>query len=286
MSRGEQYQWWRDALRGVFGAITEASPQSGFYRCAGEPVAIWREGADIYCVIGSEYADRDPAETWLKCAKFPVSEDAYQARIETGKWPGDVAPANAAPGHNNPPAIAHEALSLETAEQWLAGHPSISDQVAADEAANMRAALLEMSKQADGAREKEKAPHMASCRQIDAKWAPHVRRPKEIADKLRGMLTAWLNSQKPVKIEQAAQAIAQGAEPARIDTAPKAGGARGRRAALRTERFAVIDDMKALVASLADHPEITELAARIAQRSAKNGVPLAGTHIEERQVAA
>lgn len=284
-----QYKWWQNALLGLFGPITEAMPQSGFYRCNGEPVAIWRERADVYCVVGAEYKEHDPVEIWVKCARFPVSEDAYNARIETGKWPGDMTPAGQLPpsDHNRPPAaLQGGSLDLEAAEQWLAGHASITDQVAADEAANMRAALLEMSKKADGQREKEKAPHMAACRQIDAKWAPAVRKPKELADRLRAMLTAWLNSQKAVKVEQAATAIAQGAEPARVDIAPRAGGARGKRAALRTEKIAVVEDMRALVLALVDHPEITELAYRIANRSAKNGVPLPGTKIDERQVAA
>lgn len=97
------YEYWRNALDGVFGPVHDSDPQCGFWRLraaesqnkrgaakfvGARAVAIWDDGSGIVASVDGMKADAN--EIWLHAAKWPVSEDDYRIHRETGIWP-DVA---------------------------------------------------------------------------------------------------------------------------------------------------------------------------------------------------
>ncbi len=89
--------YWKNALMGILGPIHENDPQCGWYRTrpkrgyASFPVRIWRghEGAPLRALKAGK--DVDPYDVWTWCCMNPVSEDAYNAALESGApWPDDV----------------------------------------------------------------------------------------------------------------------------------------------------------------------------------------------------
>ena len=95
----DQWQHWRNALVGNVGPIHENEPQSGFYRVKNDPVAIWRDGDDLF----AERAGRPVADVcalWTYAAKWPISCELYEAVAERGEpWP-DAIEEPAGIGHN------------------------------------------------------------------------------------------------------------------------------------------------------------------------------------------
>src|SRR5215510_8440779 len=89
------YEYWEKALADPKAlqarefVVTE-EPQSGFYRTReGRPVAIWQEidGQMVMQTKGGMVEPDDQSELWLRCAKRPVTEEAYYQAMETGTWP-------------------------------------------------------------------------------------------------------------------------------------------------------------------------------------------------------
>lgn len=291
----DAYAWWRAALDGVTGPISDGDPQPGFYRTRRQrggpwlPAAIWiDEHGAAQAVVGADYEPTDPDAIWIACAKHPVPEADYRAACESGQWPGDAPAPARGMGDNAPPETIEDriAASIETAEAWLDKVGEIGDTATGDQCANMRAALLALIKDADAQRDAEKRPHLEAGRAVDAKWRPVIDGCKAVADRLRAALTPWLRKLEDEKRARAAEQIAQGATVARADTAARAGGATGKRASLRTQRRAVIEDYPAALQFFAEHPEVKELVQRLANKVAAVNGTVPGVKISTEQVAA
>lgn len=226
------YDFWQRALAGeeVGGPtlpIHDGEAHPGFYRKRASragaflPVAIWEhEGALIALVDGKQ---ADPAEVWSYCCRFPVTNEAYNIRVETGMWPdedGAVA-ASLTPaasqeiGANNPPIddpATEIQRKIDTAAANAKDYEKIEDDETAGKAQSVRSRLLELAGEADKAREALKRPHLDANKAIDSKWQPIVKAGELAANKIRETLSAFATAQRKKAEEAAAQAekIARG----------------------------------------------------------------------------
>ncbi len=314
----DQFQWWRDALAGNVGAIEEPKPRSGYFKLrdkagAWQPVAIWERDGELVCRVGSE--TRNAADVWTWCAKNPVAKDAAKQAFDTGSWPGDVPTAGSNSAAMTLPEEIDDAATHALA--WLQKN-GITDKTAADTAANWRARLLDLSKQADKQREIEKRPHDEAAKAVQAKWKPSVETAADAANRLRDALTAWMRAEEAkaraeadAKRKMAEEAAAKAraiADAAKADAAARnmppppepvdvalpfddpvkiqAGGQRGRKTGLRTITKYVVNDYAAALAHVKDHPDVRAAVEKVAAAQAKTGVAVPGVETVQEQVAA
>lgn len=323
MAETDEFQFWRDALAGKPVTINESAPQSGYYRTRERkdgpyiPVAIWTVDGVQVCRVGN--ARRDPASVWTFCAGNPVAKDAAKHAFETGTWPGDA------------PEIGHNSGDLSLAEQiaeyadlalaWLK-KTGVKDKTTADTAANYRAKLNQLKKDADDARTTEKAPHMAAAKAVDDKWRLPIADATAAAEDIRAALTKFMVAEeKRLKAEaEAARKIeeeriangrarieAERAEKMRVDpiaalTDPEpelpmapapvepvkvqAGGQRGRKTGLKTVTKYVVTDYAAALSHVKDHPDVIAAVEKAACAQAKAGAAVPGVEAREEKVAA
>lgn len=315
----DQFQWWREALKGNAGAIHEDQPKSGYFKLkdkAGtwQPVAIWEKDGALVCRVAGE--TRDPMVIWTWCAKHPVSKEDARHAFDTGSWPGDVPQI----GDNSGTLTLTEEIAdtVSQALDWL-GKSGIKDKTSADMAANWRSKLLDLGKQADKQRETEKRPLDEAAKAVQAKWKPSIDTAADAAARLRDALTSWMRAEEAkaraeaeakrkqaedeaaralVEHEKAlAEAAARNAPPPEpVDVplplpaveAPKiqAGGQRGRKTGLRTLTVYDVTDYAAALAHVKDHADVRAAVEKVCRVMAKAGATVPGVTSREEQVAA
>lgn len=298
----DPYAYWREALEGRFAAIVETEPQEGFYktRSSGDfwlPVAIWSEQGVVWAMVGSE--DASAAEdhvrsVWMRCAKYPVVEKDYRYAAKTGTWPG-LAPASKENadlfGHNNPPegfeAVAQAIVNqTNEARAWLKER-TISSQEDADRCETWANHFLSLRKRAEADHKVEKTPHLDAGRKVDAKYKPLIDVATKMVSTLKNAATQYLIEREAEKRAAAAQSIAKGeVAPARQEVRATTSGNSGRKLALRTHKFAVVDDWDKAIAFFKDNPQLREVVQGLADDCAKIGAPVPGVTFKEEQRAA
>lgn len=319
----DEFQFWRDALAGKKVEISADAPQPGYYKTRTRkdgpyvPVAIWTANGELVCRVGNE--KRDPVSVWTFCADKPVSKDDAKHAFEHGTWPGDA------------PEIGHNSGDLSLAEQiaeyaamaltWLK-KTGVKDQVSADKAANYRAKLNQLKKDADDARTTEKAPHLSAAKAVDDKWRGPIAEATEAAEDIRAALTAFMVAEeKRLKAEAEAKRKAEeervAKERARIEAeraekmrvnpiaaltdqepelpmAPaepepvkiQAGGQRGRKTGLKTVTVYEVTDYEAALSHVKSHPEVIAAVEKVAKAQAKTGAAVPGVEARTEKVAA
>lgn len=321
------YDYWRTTLAGRPASMTDAEPGYGFYyyrKVKNGPriaVAIYANGLDgvtVAQVDGDLIDDPDKvADVWMRCARHPISEKLYRARMGLGHWPDEAQmPAAAGPAPQlplrNEPQDPFEALVAEVADYvehadlFLQSNAELKDDVAGDKAANMRKKLIDLRKRADGLHEAEKAPHLAKCREVDGKYSEIRERIAGMAERLRAVVTAYLNRKQREADEasrkEAARIAAEVAARQReatndADPSPppevfvpaqrvKAGGAFGSRTGLRKTKKLVIDDYEQVLNATRDHPLVKDAVEKAANAMVKAGLSVPGVSIHEQLVAA
>jgi hypothetical protein len=319
----DEFQFWRDAVAGKPVEIHADSPRSGYYKMrdarsgAWLPVAIWTDRGSQVCRVAGEL--RDPLAVWTFCAGHPVPKEAAKHAFRHGRWPGDA------------PDIGHNSGALSLAQQiteyasmalaWL-NKTGVKDKTTADIAANYRAKLNKLKKEADDARTSEKAPHLAKAREVDEKWRVPIADAAAAAEELRAALTAFMVAEeKRLKAEAEAarkaeeERIAKERERIEADRAEKmridpiaamtdpdpelpmapvevepvkvqAGGQRGRKTGLRTVTVYEVTDYEAALSHVKNHPEVVAAVEKVAKAQAKTGAVVPGVTASERKVAA
>lgn len=298
----ERYTYWREALEGRFGKVVEADPQEGFYKVksAGDfwlPVAIWSEDTVVWAMFGNDEPSAKAElvqSIWMRCAKYPVTEKDYRYAVLSGTWPG-LAPASKENadlfGHNNPPegfdAVA-EAIEAQTreAQAWLKDR-SINSQEEADRCETWANQFITLRRQAETEHKTEKAPHLEAGRKVDAKYKPLVERASKMVTALKHAATQYLIAREAEKRAAAAQNIARGEPaPARQEVRATTSGNSGRKLALRTHKFAVVEDWDKAMAFFKDNPQLRGVVQSLADDCAKIGAPVPGVTFKEEQRAA
>lgn len=318
------WQFWRNALAGKEQTIDADSPQCGFYKIRDGkdgpwlPVMIRMDGSEMRCRVGDN-SNSDPFKIWTWCAARPISKEDAKHAFETGSFPGDA------------PTIGDNSGEVSLAEQikdyasqalaWLKRN-GVKTKNDSDKAANYRAELLRLSKEADTQREVEKRPHDEAAKAVQAKWKPLVDEAKGAADTIRDSLTVWMraedarleaerkakweadqraNAEARAKIEaeRAKQmrddpiAALTSPEPELPDLPPppekvsvQAGGQRGRKAGLREIEVFTVTDHAAALAFFANSDEVKDLISKMAARAGKAGVEVPGVAKSIQKVAA
>lgn len=305
----DEFQPWRDRLAGKRKDVDINTPEPGFYRMrAGKdgpwmPVAIWTKDGQLVCRVGATM--RDPAEVWSWCK--PVEKDAAKAAFETGKWPGDIDI-----GHNSGDLTLAEQIAdtAEQAEAFL--RQPISDDVRRDMGQNYRTKLTELGGRYDKEREAKIQPHLEAQRQINAEYKPVIDRAKDIAARLRVVVGKYMAEQEDkLRKEAEARAAAENARiaaehaaaakaaevsaaneppPAPTFVAPaevkvQAGGQRGKKAGLKTQKVYSIDDYAATLAHVKDHADVVAAVQKVAFQQARAGATVPGVKVTEERVA-
>jgi len=314
------YTYWQNALRGEFGPVHDEPCHPGFWRKrisrggAFVPVAVWLDGGNLVALVDGRQVEPD-GSLWSYICRYPVTEEAYRRRVETGRWPDEDAAVTESLeppsiGHNGAPTNPAEIMAgqIEAALNGVSEYTDIrSDEVAA-QAQSLRSRLLELSGKADKEREKLKKPILEAGRAIDALWNPLVKSAKEGADAIRKALGAHETRKDQerraaeaarLKAEQEAAAARAKAEaagkPAPKPTAPPPPapepvqttlrGSYGRAASIRVVKVATVTDAAAFYAHIAAMPETVEYLAATAKRLVKAGFTPPGVTItEEREV--
>lgn len=292
------YAYWRAALDGVFGPITEAAPQAGFYRRRlvrggpWVPVAIWLDAEDGWsAIVGDDIADVEP--TWIACARHPVTHEAYTLARETGSWPGaiddETPPAG---GHNAPPAelTPDDAIRAKVKSAIDAAQTVIRDPIADDTAADACEAHVNKLRGIKGEVEKHRdgliRPHLEAQRSINGAWKPVEATCDDAIRALRAAAKPYLERKDAERKAAAAAAIAAGQEVARTNATGSSSGTHGRKLSMRTRTVAEITDMAAFLATLTTHPEIVKVAQVVANRIVAAGAVAPGVVAKQlREVA-
>jgi hypothetical protein len=283
-----QYSFWKEAVAEGRGVDTEpGNPRSGFYRYKGEAVAFWRDEAGaLLCWRSGGRIPTKPDEIddlFAFCAPHPITHEAYQAFVASGRWPEDVEPP--APLISLEP---HEAIALaidelkEQAAAWLADIGKIATQADADKAGNYAEYFAKFERQAVALHKAEKAPFLEGGHAVDAKWNPVMRRA--------GMCKRWAKDSSRdymmaerlrLEAEEEARATAEG-RPARKVNAKA--GTQGRAMAVRTRQIAEIVNLRELLEYWAQanvRPvELVEVCQVIVNRMADSGMVPPGVEIK------
>lgn len=329
----DEWSWWREALAGNAPEIHADMPQSGFYKMRDGkdgpwlPVMIRLDHGHVSdtardkvlrCRVGDN-SDADPFKIWTYCAGRPISSGDAKIAFETGRFPGEVAVI----GDNSGDLSLADQIREYTQQalDWLRGS-GITDTKSKDKAANYRAELLRLKKEADTQRESEKRPHLDASRAVDAKFKPMIETAEAAADTLRHALTVYMTAEEAkLRAEQQAKwAMEQKAiEAARAEaekqrakmmaddpiaaiTSPElelpmapaipdpvkvqAGGQRGRKTGLRDVTRYVVTDHSLALAFFAQSDEVKELIGKLAERAGKAGVSVPGVEKITEKVAA
>lgn len=210
-------------LAGQKPPIRDGEPQCGYYkRKSGrkgpfEAAAIWMQGDEIVCRVGSEM--RDPHKEWLWLARHPVAEADARYWFEHGHWPGEVAVAAPSPElatpENEPPAPTSDGRERSNAaepsdydlwldraqtlvmhtETWLR-EVKIDSEATAKVAANKIGDLRAHASKGKKQHEIEKAPHLAAGRAVDERYLPIVKALEAATSKIRIATEDFANAEK------------------------------------------------------------------------------------------
>lgn len=307
-----EYDWWERALAGeeIGGPalpIHEDSPQSGFFRKRASkagaylPVAIWRgsDGALIGLLDGRE---TNPADLWTYCAPHPISEEHYRSRIDSGKWfdEDESVTASLVPpqvGHNSGSELESLQDMIDSALEGVSDYEQITSDATAAKAQSLRSRLLELSGDADKAREKLVRPHLDAQGAINADYMPLVKSAKSGADLIRAALKAHENRKdveaKARLLEEAKKQAAEafkhaplGSEPPKpvATHAPAAApikGSYGRAASVKVVKRVVITDLQAVFTFFKEQPDVAEFFAKKVKKAVDAGFTIPGVEVTE-----
>lgn len=319
-----EFDWWSLALTGEKMEINADAPKSGFYRMRREkdgpwlPVMIRMHKGELRCRV-ADNSLVNALDVWTYCASNPVSKDAAAFAFKHGRWETDA------------PTIGDNSGDVSLAEQikdyaaqalaWFKKN-GIKDDKSKDMAANYRAELLKLSKEADAQRTAEKKPHDDAAKAVQAKWKPLIDTADSAAEELRNGLTAFMTAEKRrLEAEQrakweaeqkaiaAARAEAEAQRAKQMEDDPiaalttpepelpmappppepvkvQAGGQRGRKTGLREVTRYVVEDHAKALAFFANSEDVKDLIAKLAERACKAGVDVPGVIKKIEEVAA
>ena len=216
----KHYEWWRQAVAdphaiGTTLPINMNNPQCGYYRTRrGDAVAIWYDSTGLMVALeGARPVDAE--DIWSWCAKYPVSYDAYEQKMSTGRWPDDApvietrhTDINTAPagiGHNMPPEGFETVKALALQEIELGKHhlkQPITTQDQANQLGVWATTVTKLATDAERQRKTEKEPHLEAGRQVDAKWNPIIDELKQLAKSIKAHLDGWMKEQERLEKER------------------------------------------------------------------------------------
>lgn len=319
----DAYAYWHGKLNGEDPDPPENRTQMpcGFWRMRdNSPLAVWIDGEQRIALRGfggsARPMNQDFMERVAEGGSFgvAVTEEAYRSAFDAGLWP-DTDPVVAAqmkppsPGHNKAPADdSPESFRemIEAAAARAGEYASIASDEVAAQAQSLRSRLTELAGKADKRRKAEKQPHFDAGKAVDATWNPIVEAGEEAANGIKTALEKWenekLRKEREEQSRRDAERRAAEAEAAKTGTPPPAApvapepapvattrikGGFGRAASVKAVKVVTeVTDWPALYGYMKDHPEVTDLLKRLAQRAVDAGRDVPGVTIEERRKVA
>lgn len=299
MTSNDQWTWWQNALIGKIASITDSEPQTGYYRVRRKgrdgfsPVAYWTDsktGKQRCHLDGKDFDEQRALEIWPYASKQPVTADAYDERLRTGKWPDESA---AVVGHNKSP-VADDIAALQDriedlareAEKLITAGPAQTD-AECNQASDLAQTFGELEGKISRLHKDEKEPHLEAGRAVDRKWFSLRDRAAELKRRLKLAVVTPFLTKKREETEQAdAAAVLSGADPATLPNVRLTAGSSKRSSALRTYYRAEIEDKAKLIDALKDHPELLACIQGIADAAAKQKLALPGCRVVKEQRAA
>lgn len=299
MKTSDDYAHWRASLAGETSSNISPSEADiascGYWNLNGKPIAVWR--VDDKFVMDND--DRKTLHDELPTVKGfafarPVSYEAYIHKIETGDWPGDIAPI----GHNRKSEITdydqfkdNFAEQIKSAKTWLDKIKSITSQAECDVTANHREALNLLAKRATEVFKREREPLDEAVAECRKKWEPMLAAAKDVAAQLRTAAERYLKEETD---RRKAEAERQRKELEDTDIVlavlkppvvqkPSAGGQFTKKMSLRSVWSAEVVDYQKALTHFSSHPTIIEAVGKLAQAAArsKERTPIPGVKFVE-----
>ncbi|MCA1458042.1 hypothetical protein I6F35_33455 [Bradyrhizobium sp. BRP22] len=298
----DPWDWWRNALKGVFGHKTADEPMTGFYRSrrkdkqtgqvAFYTVAYWYKDDGTLCCHydGRPVDDIRAREMWTYVCERPITHELYTSIRNGGSWP-DL--NEVVIGHNNAPvedtveSIQERIDDLAREAERMMKAGAASEQAIADQASDLANTFGELQNKIVDLHKKEKAPHLEAGRTVDKKWFGLRDRAEDLKKRLKAVVvTPWLTKKAQEAEAAKVAAITSGKS---LEEAPQVrvtSGSSKRSTGLRTYFFAEITDKAKLLESLKDHPRLVALLQEIADDAAKKQVALPGCVVKSDKRAA
>lgn len=299
MSDGNEWQWWVNALAGMSAPIHDSEPQCGYYRVRRRgrggfsPVAYWidtKTGEQRCHLDGEDFDLQRAMEIWPYASKSPVRAFDYDERLKTGKWPGEseaVIGHNAAPVADSVEAITERIADLAREAEKMIAAGAAQNEAASDQASDLANTFGEIEGKVKDLHKAEKDPHLEAGRVVDRKWFTLRDMAADLKRRLKfAVVTPFLNKKADEVQKAAVAAVQTGTAPEALPQVRLTAGSSKRSTGLRTQTSAEVTDWEVFLTSLHAHPEIREVAQRIANASAKAGFALPGTSIKKDRVAA
>lgn len=298
------YQYWQRSLMGLPAKLSSAPAEAGFYRkrlrdgSGWHAIAVWPdEDGKLWAKTG-KHPPVAVDEAWGErvfawCSKNTISELAYNAFIETGKWHDDVPEPSAASSNGPPEVIIQETIAeiRAEAEAWLKSiGGEIKTKEHADRAGNYADRFAQLEKEAETARETEKRSHLEEGRAVDDTWRPIKAAGAEARSWARKLLEPYLLAEKARLHAIAADKAAAGEHVSEAETKAKA-GTRGRGVRLQAIRKLFVTDLEALRVHYRDDPRLpaiegfSAILARLATDDIESGKTVPGAEIRTVQEA-
>lgn len=299
MTTDTQWIWWQNALIGNAASITDGEPQTGYYRVRRKgqdgfsPVAYWTDsktGKQRCHLDGKDFDEQRALEIWPYASKQPVTPDAYDERLRTGKWPDEH---SAVVNHNRAP-VADDIAALQDriedlareAEKLITAGPAQTD-AECNQASDLAQTFGELEGKISRLHKEEKEPHLDAGRAVDRKWFGLRDRAAELKRRLKlAVVTPFLTRKVEATEKADAAAVLSGADPATLPNVRLTAGSSKRSTALRTFYRAEIEDKAKLLDALKDHPELLACIQAIADAAAKQKLALPGCKVIKEQRAA
>jgi len=289
VTKRPDFTGWRAALAnptaiGYGLPVHEDQPQHGYYRMKRDglfvPVAIYPDGDGLVVEVDDHdvKADRQ-SYVWTACCRYPVSENTWKAVMAGGDWPDlDATVLSSLAGHNLGIDPAERLKDqVDSALHGVDAYKTIVDDDQQARAQSLRSRLLELSREADKAREGEKKPHLEAGKAVDRKWKPIVDGAASGANAIRAAMTAYENeklaARRKIEAEAAAAARSPGLAPEPEPVETRVRGGYGRAAAVRTrlvvEEVTYPVDLFNWLRPLL--PEVDALLVKLAQKALDEG---------------
>jgi hypothetical protein len=288
--RALDYLVWRTRLAGGKIELPNREAQCGFWRVQGRdgtwtPVAIWRDEGVLRCLMGTKAIV--PNDYWCEntfsyASRNPISHDTYQRVMDGEPWPDVDAVVHA--GRNATPEDDAEAIKdqIAAAIAQAVQYETVTDDETAARAQSLRSRILELAGEVKERHKTEKAPHLETCRTIDAKWLTLVKAADVAATAIRRALSkheTYKANNEPVTV------LNPNAAPPEQPRQQIRGGY-GRAASVRDVRRAVIQNQDEVYQAFREHGDVRDVLQSLAQKAVDSGRSIQGvTVVNEKRVA-
>lgn len=214
------FDWWRNALKGERGPITADDPEPGFYesrfksretgKVTRSTVAYWYDTNDggLRChKNGRDVDDLDAREMWPYASKYPIPEDTYHA-VRAGKpWPDVDAATETAESDDTKSEAEKLVDKIVEAKKNVVLYEKIDSDELSAKAQSLRAELTSLAGRLDKERETLVRPHIDAQRAINGAWNPHINDAKNQAAIIRKAQEKWEDDKREAQRE--AERLAQ-----------------------------------------------------------------------------